>query len=133
MKITIFFRQAKTKVPFNIQDFEMREQHENFSLENLEFGRILAGDREWIPTGNQKFFRLFNRLGVHINILRRNSVYEVDMIANSRALLHWAKAVILDAQEKFATGTWGTSSNDALQQLNQQTKHALDQIIDENQ
>ena len=127
MKITIFFRQVKTKVAFNIQDFEMREQHENFSLENLEFGRILAGDREWIPTGNQKFFRLFNRMGVHINILRRNSVYEVDMIANSRALL------ILDAQEKFATGTWGTSSNDTLQQLNQQTKHALDQIIDENQ
>ena len=105
------------------------EEYENFVLENLEFGRILAGD------GNQRFFRLFNRLGVHIDIWRQreNSVYVVDMIADSQDMLDWARAVILDAQERFTTGTWGTTSEDAMHQLNQQTKNALDQIINENQ
>ena len=105
------------------------EEYENFVLENLEFGRILAGD------GNQRFFRLFNRLGVHIDIWRQreNSVYVVDMIADSQDMLDWARAVILDAQERFTTGTWGTTSDDAMHQLNQQTKDALDQIINENQ
>ena len=100
------------------------EEYENFVLENLEFGRILAGDR---------FFRLFNRSGVHINISREGSVYVVTMIADSEDILDWAKAVILDAQERFTTGTWGTTSDDAMHQLNQQTKDALDQIINENQ
>ena len=107
------------------------EEYENVVLENLEFGRILADPV--LPTGNQKFFRLFNRLGVHINISREGSVYVVTMIADSQDILDWAKAVILDAQERFTTGTWGTTSDDAMHQLNQQTKDALDQIINENQ
>ena len=69
------------------------EEYENFALENLEFGRILADDLE--------FFHMFNRLGVHIDIWRRNSVYVVDMIADSQDILDWAKAVILDYRKRL--------------------------------
>ena len=101
------------------------EEYENFVLENLEFGRILAGD------GNQRFFRLFNRLGVHIDIWRQreNSVYVVDMIADSQDMLDWARAVILDAQERFTTGTWGTTSEDAIHPTQMPATHHPDSIL----
>ena len=107
---------------FSFTESKMEDEYENFVLENQEFGQILAGDLGLGPD-------LFRCLGIHMNICPEGSVYMVYMQSFSQGLLDWAKAVILDAQERFTTGTWGSTSRDALIQLDQQTKDALDQLI----